>query len=184
MPEWRLLRLTRERCVRYKRDRLPKTTHRQMSRLDRFRDWTHRAREAQYSASRLAKLCGVSQSQLRRFFNEMAGMPPQRWLNELRLWHAMAMLWNGSSVKEVAITLRFSSPSHFCNKFKEYHGCTPTRALQIYSELMDKRRKKHADFEGYPNTLSEPWKDAERALEGRMRGIPNRLRSSETHQSN
>src|SRR5688500_8375360 len=97
-----------------------------MSRLLLITDWVEIGRAAHYDGAELASLCGVSSSQLRRFFQQRFCRPPQEWLNELRLWDAIRMLRQKYPVKEIAYTLRFGSVPHFCHRFKEYHGFTPS----------------------------------------------------------
>ena len=107
-----------------------------MCRLQLIHDWIERGRQANYNAVRLAALCTVSPSQLRRYFAEHFYRPPQEWLNELRLWDAMQLLSEGHPVKNVATTLHFSDPNHFSHVFKRYHGCAPSVcALMLQCQL-------------------------------------------------
>jgi|SRR5687768_17419249 len=136
-----------------------------MSRLQWITDWAERARKSGYHSNNLAKLCSVSPSQLRRFFNEVCGCPPQVWLDELRLWHSTEMLCRGLPVKEVASTLNFSSASHFCQRFKRYHGCTPARFTFIYHERMNRLKSLDVDdVESWAASHLRPWEEAERTL--------------------
>lgn len=132
-----------------------------MSRLDWIDDWIERARNADYNANALAKLCSVSPSHLRRYFNAVYFRPPQEWLDELRLWHTVRLLEEGHPVKHVASTLKFGSASHLCHRFKKYHGCTPTAYLLIL-----KRRKARGQLNQGSIQL---WKDAEARLLIRVR---------------
>ena len=113
-----------------------------MSRLDLITEWIALARRADYSATRLAELCKVSPSQLRRYFLLVFCRPPQEWINELRLWDAMRMLSLGHPAKYVAATLRFSNTAHFSHRYKEYHGAPPSLHIrqsvcQHSSEVQD-----------------------------------------------
>jgi AraC-like DNA-binding protein len=97
-----------------------------MSRLNWIDDWSERARSARYSSARLAKICGVSQSQLRRYFLQVFFRPAQEWLDELRLWEAVRLLVTGASVKAVAFSLGFFDTSHMCHQFSKYFGSSPS----------------------------------------------------------
>jgi hypothetical protein len=58
------------------------------SRLKQIRTWETLAQESRYSASSLARRCGVSVRQLERFSLEEFGQPPHEWLHSLRLRRA------------------------------------------------------------------------------------------------
>lgn len=142
-----------------------------MSRLDWINDWVVRARNAGYNAKALADLCLVSPSQLRRYFNLVYGRPPQDWLDELRLWHAMQMICHGSSIKEAAAALHFWSSAHLSHRFKEYHGCAPTECVQIYKKRIQSTKGKLPSLDEWDNSVSEtlPWRQAEHIMAVRVR---------------
>jgi AraC-like DNA-binding protein len=142
-----------------------------MMRLDVIRDWVLLARRSGYDPEELAKLCAISSSQLRRYFKQHFGRPPQEWLDELRMWHAMELLCDGAQVKHVAVTLGFSGSSHFCNNFKAYHGCTPTECVALYRRRLMERTDDLRDYERLP-----PWREAEFRLLSRI----HRLRVEHT----
>jgi AraC-like DNA-binding protein len=109
-----------------------------MSRLDAVVNWTERARLTNYQSGELARLCSVSRSQLRRHFLDLFRRTPQAWLDELRLWDALQLLCTMPfSVKEVAYKLQFASASHFCHRFKQYHGCTARHLVLNYSTFLN-----------------------------------------------
>src|SRR5688500_6619127 len=114
------------------------------SRLLAINDWLRRAHEAHYDCNRLAALCQISTSQLRRFFLAYFYRPPQDWLDELRLWDAMEILAQGEPVKQVAFAVHFGSVAHFCHRFKEYHGCRPSEFRRIHASTT-------------VNLLKRPW---------------------------
>ena len=130
-----------------------------MSRLDLIDNWIDLARKADYNATRLARVCEVSSSQLRRYFLTVFYRPPQEWINELRLWDAMQMFARGHSAKSVACILRFSNSAHLSRRYKEYHGAPPTvhirlrvapdRSSSLIPEFLEPR---------------QPWVYAERCL--------------------
>lgn len=139
-----------------------------MRRLDRIEDWADRARQAKYDAGDLANVCTVSSTTLRRYFNLVYGRPPQDWLNELRIWHAMELLCDGLGVKEVASQLNFGGSSHLCHRFKEYHGCTPMECVLAFRLRSFKAEKSVGQ-----DAIALPWKTAEYSL---LRKLPNRAK--------
>ena len=102
------------------------------SRLLAINDWLTRGHKAAYDSTKLATSCQVSPSQLRRFFLAYFYRPPQEWLDELRLCNAMKVLAQGQQIKLVAFVFHFGSVPHFCHRFKEYHGCTPSEFQQVH----------------------------------------------------
>lgn len=134
--------------------------------LDRINDWVFLAKKARYRAKDLAQLNQVSLRQLERYFGDYFGRPPQDWLDELRLVKAALLLSEGSRVKEVSAQLGFHDVAHFSRSFKRYHGCNPTRFVEIHDQRMTRRRKQFERWfpgEKVPPewlvdpTLTKPW---------------------------
>jgi hypothetical protein len=59
------------------------------SRLNRIGDWEALARQAEYCATTLADLVGVTDRHLRRFFAANFELTPQEYMNGLRLWASL-----------------------------------------------------------------------------------------------
>jgi AraC-like DNA-binding protein len=116
-----------------------------MSRLDRLDNWLNVARRSKYNSSRLAKNQRISTSQLRRYFVSVFYRPPQEWLEELRIFDSMRMLASGSPIKEVSYRLGLRDVSHFCHQFKRFHGCTPTKFIQLYHEKLKRDKREIAN---------------------------------------
>jgi AraC-like DNA-binding protein len=110
-------------------------------RLDRNPNWVLLAKRARYKAKDLAGLVQVSLRQLERHFGDYFGRTPQDWLDELRLIRAALLLTGGVRPKEAARQLDFHDGAHFCRSFKRYHGCTPTRFVQIHDQRIERRKK-------------------------------------------
>jgi len=141
-----------------------KTTGEFMSRLDAITDWAERAVLADYNPVKLARLCGVSASQLRRYFSEVFLQSPSDWLKELRLWHAAKLLCRGKSAKEVVWELKFGDRAVLYHQFKAYHGCSPGQFVQLH-----RRREAHLVVPDRDHTLTgivmtEDWERAEATL--------------------
>lgn len=96
------------------------------SRLKHIQNWPERAREAKWSASALAKQCGVSGETLRQYFLKLIGKTPGVWLAEQRQHLALELLRDGSSIKETAASLGYKQQTNFTRKFKEHWGTCPS----------------------------------------------------------
>lgn len=83
----------------------------------------------------LASLCKISVRQLTRGFRESRGTSIGEHVVSCRLDHAKRLLATDTSVKAVAYSLGFSSPSSFCYAFRKATNETPQefrqRALQV-----------------------------------------------------
>jgi len=99
------------------------------NRLDRITDWTERARKANYCVRELAVNCDVSLSTLGRWFRARKAACPEAWLREERHCQALALLLDGTSVKETAILLGYKTASHFSREFKRRTGYPPREHL-------------------------------------------------------
>jgi len=136
------------------------------SHLNRDRDWASWAEKAGYKARELARLRNTSSRHLERYFIDYFGKSPQEWLDELRLAKAALLLAHGGAVKEVANKLGFEDVSHFSRKFTRYHGCRPTRLIEIHDQRKEKRKRQFQTwFPGEPvpdkwlvdPALGKPW---------------------------
>jgi AraC family transcriptional regulator len=68
----------------------------------------------------------VSTYHLCRLFKEETGVPIHRYLNQLRLRHALELIAAGEEdLSGLALSLGFSSHSHFTTSFKKEFGVTP-----------------------------------------------------------
>jgi AraC-like DNA-binding protein len=93
--------------------------------LAHIQNWPELARQAQWSASALAKLCKVSLRTLERHFHKQMGKSPKVWLVEQRQQQAMGLLKAGRSVKEAADGAGYQHASTFSREFKKYWGNCP-----------------------------------------------------------
>lgn len=142
-------------------------------RLDGITDWIDAARTSRYCLEELAtRQCGVSVRHLRRYFAVAFRRSPQTWLDEVRLWDAAELLCSKLTVKEVAVKVSFPSVAHFCRRFKQYFGCTPSAFVRIETE-----RQQRAGA-GPQNEIHPPWVIARHILNTRMpRSVPRAQRS-------
>ena len=79
------------------------------------------------STATLAKLCSLSESQLRRLFIAEIGKSPIRYKNELQLNHARFLLKNKElSITEIASILGFCDTYAFSHFFSKEKGISPS----------------------------------------------------------
>jgi AraC family transcriptional regulator len=77
------------------------------------------------SLTELATLCSLSARQLARGFRFSRSQSLGRYVAERRLAKAKHRLLLGESVKSVAYSMGFSSPTAFCKAFRRHLGLTP-----------------------------------------------------------
>jgi len=100
-------------------------------RLQAIQNWPQVAHDASYSVSALASFCKVSVRSLERLFLPAFGSTPRRWLNRLRMQRAIALLRDGSNIKETAACLGYEDASHFSREFKKHYGFAPKRYAKL-----------------------------------------------------
>jgi AraC-like DNA-binding protein len=94
--------------------------------LEWTQNWKELAQQTNWSASTLAKECGVSLRTLERHFLKVMGKRPQAWLREQRQDQAIKLLRNGCNVKKTATLLGYKHATHFSREFKKHWGHAPT----------------------------------------------------------
>jgi AraC-like DNA-binding protein len=104
------------------------------SQLNQIQDWPELARQAGYSPSKLAKLCGVSLRTLQRFVIQKTGKRPKAWLAERRQLDAIEELKKCSCLKEAASNLGYKHTHHFSRDFKAHWGYCPTQTAQMRAQ--------------------------------------------------
>lgn len=103
------------------------------TKLNRIQDWITFARQAGWSVSKLAKICGVSVRTLERHCLETRGQKPKVWLTEQRQTQALELLCDGSSVKETAAALGYPHANHFSRDFQAFWGQCPSKTVAEHS---------------------------------------------------
>ena len=90
-------------------------------------NWLELAKKANWSVTKLAKLCDVSSRTLERYFFKTNGKTPKAWLSEQRQHKAMEFLRDGTPVKQTAAVLNYKYANHLSRDFKRYWGYCPTK---------------------------------------------------------
>lgn len=73
----------------------------------------------------LAALCGLSLWRFATVFREDLGVSPYRYINQLRVQHAQALLRQGMPAARAASESGFYDQSHLSRRFKRLCGMTP-----------------------------------------------------------
>jgi|ERR1019366_3379511 transcriptional regulator GlxA family with amidase domain len=103
------------------------------TKLNHIQNWPELARQANYSASALAKILGISVRTLHRYLLKQMGKSTKTWLAELRQHNAHELLYDGFSVKEAAACLGYKQPNNFSRKYKSQTGICPSQQLPTFS---------------------------------------------------
>lgn len=74
----------------------------------------------------IARLCNMSEINLKQTFSKYAGMGVKNYFNRLKVNAAIPMIQNGATVQEVSDSLGFSSPNYFSTVFKRITGHVPS----------------------------------------------------------
>jgi AraC-like DNA-binding protein len=101
--------------------------------------WMRLARTADFKATRLAGVAGVSPRTLQRHFKAEYGITVSEWLKRVRLREASERIQAGDRVKAVAMDLGYKQLSHFSREFKRAYGLPPTRVLSTAHKAQNTR---------------------------------------------
>ena len=97
------------------------------ARLERSRDYLHAHFDQNVRLEDLAAIAGLSKGTLIAGFKAHFGVPPQRYLIQVRLAEARALLRQGIGIAEVAYAVGFADQAHLTRHFRAVLGVTPAR---------------------------------------------------------
>lgn len=89
--------------------------------------------QEQVSLDTLSEVAGLSKYHLLRAFTKETGITPYRYLETIRIDQAKALLKQGVSPAEAALSVGFSDQSHFSNAFKRFIGLTPGQYRRVFA---------------------------------------------------
>jgi|GEM_PF-2559470 len=82
---------------------------------------------------KIARQNGIAMSYFRKVFKETVGLPPQDYLNRVRIDHALELLRNSdSSVADIAAAVGFYDANYFSRLFRKITGCTPSKTRAAF----------------------------------------------------
>lgn len=94
--------------------------------LRRVTDYMQAHLQETISLDTLATVAGLSTYHFCRMFKQSTGMPPHRYLAQLRIDRAgQLLLQTGTPIGDIAFDMGFSSSSQFSHFFRKQVGCTP-----------------------------------------------------------
>jgi AraC-like DNA-binding protein len=73
----------------------------------------------------LSEVAQLSEFHLIRVFQRYVGVPPHKYLTQVRVEKAKKLLASGHSIADVALATGFADQSHFTRRFKGLMGITP-----------------------------------------------------------
>lgn len=96
--------------------------------------------------AKLASIAHFSETQFRRLFERLTGMPPSQYVQHTRINLAKTLLaTSDASIMDVALQCGFYDHAHFIRAFKSALGVTPARfrrgALAVPSAATDGRKR-------------------------------------------
>lgn len=99
--------------------------------IDRAMRFMRESSARALSVHQIARHVGMSASHFAHRFRDVARVSPMRYLRQLRLGEARAlMLVEGARPSEVAVRVGFESASHFSREFKRQFGAAPAEYVR------------------------------------------------------
>jgi AraC family transcriptional regulator len=77
------------------------------------------------SLDELVQITGLSRAQFFRGFQRSTGCTPARYVQQIRMRHAAALLEEGRTISDVASIVGYGNSSHFAAVFRRYNGTNP-----------------------------------------------------------
>lgn len=93
--------------------------------VQQARDYLETCYAEKVSLAQLSEQVNISTFHFARMFRQHTGMPPHKYLENVRIHHAERLLLSGMPIAEVAYATGFSSQSHLNRTFKRFIGTTP-----------------------------------------------------------
>jgi len=88
-----------------------------------------------FDLEQMAAVMGMSERQLQRKLRLLAGRTPSEFVRTYRLSKSLEYLLAGSSIRDTAKAVGFSSQTYFASCFKAQYGRTPTQYRQKHMRL-------------------------------------------------
>ena len=91
----------------------------------RAKDYLEAHYQENISLESLSESAGLSRFHFLRVFRKQMGLPPHKYLTQLRVHHAKSLLREGSPIIDAALATGFTDQSHLNRHFKRLVGVTP-----------------------------------------------------------
>lgn len=115
-----------------KNDTLSSSDRRKIARYKKLVSYMELHYPEHISLDNLAEIAECNSQYLCRFFKDITGMPPMKYLIQYRIEQACEMLRDTTkSVLEISLDCGFENVSYFIRKFKELKGSTPQKYRQL-----------------------------------------------------
>jgi AraC-like DNA-binding protein len=85
----------------------------------------------QFNTAQLCRKLGYSREYIIRNFSSVYGITPKKYFNVGRMNAGLEKLISGTSVKETAALINFSSPYAFSKAFKNHFGMSPEKYISF-----------------------------------------------------
>ena len=80
------------------------------------------------SVKDMANIAGLSERRFRQVFFDITGMPPKKYIDNVKICMAEELLKNTAfSIMHISEILGYSSQFHFCKNFKKSRNITPSQ---------------------------------------------------------
>lgn len=99
----------------------------------RMREYIHAHAEGEVSLETLAGVARLSVYHALRSFRDTLGLPPHKYLLQVRVERAKELLQCGETIADIAARLGFSDQSHLTRQFKRVFGVPPAQSLRKVS---------------------------------------------------
>lgn len=93
--------------------------------INRVKEYLHTYYDTKITLEQLSQVSGISTYYLNRVFSKSQGLPPHKYLMNLRLNRALDLLKGKNTITEVGYMVGFFDQSHFIRNFKSFLGITP-----------------------------------------------------------
>jgi AraC-like DNA-binding protein len=119
------------------------TTNPETDRLMASLSWIRNNLSKPLDINKLCRHVGMSRSRFYVEFKKKLACSPVELQQQLRLQRAADRIKQGEAITTISYELGFNNPSHFCQRFKGFFGCTATTFRQRYQVNGGKNTSRH-----------------------------------------
>lgn len=124
-----LVYLSRNYMLNVSSDKISEKRKRNLERLNQVLCYIDEHSAEYISNKELAKMMYLSEDRFGHLFRKNVGIPPQQYINEIRLQKAKELIQSTShTITEIARMVGFQDYNNFGRQFQRHYGCTPREA--------------------------------------------------------